>query len=246
MNFWTIINTFKIHLFFYLFAFICLFTGNIKIFFAFLIITVIHELGHIVGGIFFDWKIEKILLLPFGMLTIFKTDINVRLIEEFIVTILGPLFQIIITLIINDEIINEISYTLLIFNLLPIYPLDGSKIINVILNKIFSFKKSYIYIIYISIIAIALLLIKTQFNLIIFISLLFLIKEIIYEYKIKNYIFNKFLLERLNKKYSFKKIKIINNINNMKRDYSHIFIQNKKPLTEKQFLKQKFDFKKYL
>ena len=48
-------------------------------------------------GVIFKWNIEKVILLPFGALTIFNEDLNRRMFEEFLIVIMGPLFQIIFT-----------------------------------------------------------------------------------------------------------------------------------------------------
>ena len=49
--------------------------------------------------------------------------------------------------------------TILLFNLLPIIPLDGSKVLNILLNTIIPFKKSHILTIYISFISVFILII---------------------------------------------------------------------------------------
>ena len=60
----------------------------------------------------------------------------------------------------------EYNLYILLFNLLPIFPLDGSKIFNLFLNQLFSFKKSHIYSIILSIIMLSFFLF--QKNLMIF------------------------------------------------------------------------------
>ena len=137
-----------------------MFTGNFKGFFFFSLIIIIHELGHVMVAIFYKWKIVKIILLPFGALTVFHEKINRPLKEEFIILIAGPLVQIIFTLffISSKEIVNY-SNLIIMFNLLPIYPLDGSKLLNIILNKFISFKRSHLITIYISFIVIFFLII---------------------------------------------------------------------------------------
>ena len=138
-------------MFYYLTAFICMVTGNFKVFLFFSCIIIVHEFGHVVAAIYYKWKIEKIILLPFGALTVFSEKINRPLKEEFIILIFGPLFQIVFTIFfINDRNIVNYSNLILMFNLLPIYPLDGSKLLNIILNKLISFKKSHLITIYIS------------------------------------------------------------------------------------------------
>ena len=187
--------------------------------------------------------------MPFGGLTVFSVDINKPLKEEFIICILGPLFQIIYYLIFKDIFnIKNLHYNLLIFNLLPIFPLDGSKIFNIVFNMIFSFKLS-LYITYIiSFIAIVILVITKQFNLLLFLTLFFLFFKNIKEIKNIKYIFNRFLLERYFKNFNFKKRKIIKseNVNRMKKDYYHLFFVKNKYVIEREILRKTFDFKSFL
>ena len=187
------------------------------------------------------------ILLPFGALTIFNEKINRPLKEEFIILISGPLLQLIFVFIFfnnNDFVINY-SNLILMFNLLPIYPLDGSKLINIILNIFTSFKKSHLLTIYVSALFIICLIIKTKFSLIFLLIFIFIINKILEEYKNHNNIFNKFLLERYTNNFGFKKEKLIksNNLSEMKRDYRHLFYGNNKYQTEREILKKRFDFK---
>ena len=197
---------------------------------------------------YYKWKIEKVMLLPFGALTVFHETINRPLKEEFLIAISGPLFQIVCVFIYTrvnyNEFIINYSNLILIFNLLPIYPLDGSKILNVILNKLTSFKKSHLLTVYISVLTIILIIIKVKFNLILMMILLFIFIKVIDEYKNHNNIFNKFLLERYNNNLNFKKRKTINSIYKMKRDYKHLFFNGNKYETEREILKKRFDFKR--
>ncbi len=222
-------------------------TGNFKGFFLFTIIILMHEFGHIVTALYYKWKIEKVLLLPFGALTIFHEKLNRPIKEEFMILIMGPLVQIIFVFAIynifkNNDIINY-SNLILFFNLLPIYPLDGSKLLNVILNILTSFKKSHLLTIYISFLTLVFLLIKVNLNLILCLILLFILIKVIEEYKNHNNLFNLFLLERLNNDFKFKKRKTIKNIQSMKRDYKHIFKIGTKYYSEKEIIRKRFDFK---
>jgi len=223
-------------------------TGNFKGFFIFSIIIIVHELGHILPAIYYKWNIEKVILLPFGALTLFKEKINKPLKEEFIILISGSLIQILFTYILlkinnNPEILNY-SKIILFFNLLPIYPLDGSKLLNIILNKITNFKKSHLLTIYISFLTIIFLLFKVEINLIFILIVIFISVKVINEFKNHNNLFNKFLLERYNNNFNFKKRKIIKNVKQIKRDYKHIIYSNGKYQTERQILRKRFDFKK--
>ena len=200
-------------------------------------------------GIRYHWKIEKVIILPFGALTIFHEDLNKKIKEEFWIVIMGPLFQIVFTLIIylfygmNDFI----YYSLIIlgFNLLPIFPLDGSKILNLFFNKVMGFKTSHLLLIMVSILSIFVLLWQASFSLIFILIILFLIIRIFSEVKDHESLFNRFLLERYLKKYHFSKILKINSMDmrGMKRDYGHLFFDGKKYISEEYRLKKRFDFK---
>jgi len=223
-------------------------TGNFKGFLIFSIIILIHELGHILPALYYKWNIEKVILLPFGALTLFKEKINRPLKEEFIILISGPLVQIVFTYILlkinyNEDILNY-SKLILFFNLLPIYPLDGSKLLNIILNKITNFKKSHLLTIYLSFLTILLLLVKVKINLIFVLILVFIIIKVLEELKNHGNLFNKFLLERYTYNINFKKRKTITNIKQMKRDYKHIIYNEGKYQTEREILRKRFDFKK--
>ena len=69
----------KIHPLFYLFAFLSSITGLFYEFVIFTIIIFVHEMGHVTAGLLFKINIKKILILPFGGLTIFEMPINIRL-----------------------------------------------------------------------------------------------------------------------------------------------------------------------
>ena len=215
---------------FYICAFICIITGYLKIFVLSMFIIFIHELGHIIVSKLFKWKIDKIIILPFGGLIIFNEKIDNKLYEEFLITISGPLLQLIITLLINNSLLNNISYSLLIFNLLPITPLDGSKLLNVFLNKFICFRISYYLILVISIIF---LIFIFKFNLIIC-----LIKEIILSFYKYKYIYNKFILEKYLYKIKYKKFKKINNINNLYRNRTNLIKYNNKYYIDKDYIKK--------
>lgn len=222
--------------------------GRFRFIVYFMLLILVHELGHILMSLLFKWKIDKIIILPFGGLTKYNEIINRPLIEEFLVSIAGILLQIIFYKFIHDYIdykyFNLINYFIIIFNLIPIYPLDGSKILNVLFNKITSFKNSILLTVivsYISIIILSLLLFNT--NKLLFLMFIFLFIEVNKFYKEKDLIFNKFLLERYLNNLKFKREKIIKNVDNMKKDYRHLFYIDNKYMTENTFLKKVFEIK---
>lgn len=234
-------SIFKVHILFYITGLICILNGYFKHFIIFTSIILIHELGHITGALIFKWNIEKVILLPFGGITIFNEKIDKPLKEEFIIAILGPIFQIIFYLLFKDNYTFSLyNKIILIFNLIPIYPLDGSKIVNILLNKFISFKKSHLITLYISLIAL-LIIFRFNLSLITILILFFIVKEIIIDFKKHKHYINKFLLEKYLYKKVYKKKKIIKNIYSMKKQTNHIVKDKNKYYLESEILIKMFD-----
>lgn len=241
----------KIHILYYLFAILSIMTGLFKEFILFNSLIVIHEIGHALMALFLGWKIEKIVLFPFGGLTIFKNSLDKPILEEFIILISGPAIQLIFYFLIQSisysETLMIYNWGILIFNLLPIYPLDGSKMINLILLKYLPFIKSNLITLYFSLLVLLFAIIgiiRFGFNLLITITLLFLLIKIFKELKTINYTFNYFLLEKIRYNRYYKKKRVINGnkINKIYRDSSHLFFFNNKYHLEKEILRKRFDF----
>ena len=204
-------------------------------------------MAYLLGG-----EILKIYIYPLGGISKFRFDLNTSIFKEFLVLIAGPIFQIIAYIILKKilidykEIITIYHYSILLFNLLPIYPLDGGKLLNLFLSLFTSYKKSLILSILLSIISTTIILIFGLLNTIktnLVIISIFLIYKIIIEYKQINYIYEKFLLERYLKNYSFKKGIIVNNINKLRRGKRHLIKIGDSYYYEREILEKKY--KKY-
>lgn len=221
-------------------------TGYFKEFIIFMSFISIHEMGHIVCALFYRWNIEKIILLPFGGITIFHEKINRPLKEECIIALGGitfqTLFYVVLTFFIKDEMISLIHYSILLFNILPIYPLDGAKLFNIACNVIFSYKKSHIYTLFISIIALSLFIGFSYQNLLLVLVSLFLFIGILREWRSHTFLYHKFLLERYLYSFPFTKVKEIKGIHpeKMKRDHKHFFWIACKREKESQIVKELF------
>lgn len=235
--------------FLYILILIFLITGNIKKLLIFMSLIMIHEIGHFITAKILGWKTDKIYLYPYGGISKFNQDINTSINEELLVLVMGPVLQIIFYLIykkiINIKYLSILtSYNIFIlkFNLLPIYPLDGGKIISLILNKLFAYKKAFKITIIMSFITEIMIVLLSIFNnefllTIIILMTFFKTKS---EYMIFKLIFQKYILERIFKVYNFKKIKLIKNINEMKKDNYHLILNNNKYIEEKEFLRDNY------
>lgn len=240
---------FEIHPICYLVAIIYVITGTFRPFFWITLLIFVHEMGHVLTGIIFKWNIEKVVIMPMGGITIFKESLNRPIIEEFIIALMGPLFQIVFYLLVHSYVSYSWFYSanlaILLFNLLPIIPLDGSKILHCIMDFIFSYQISHKIILWISIIFLCVggLFCFYLNNLIFYIMFICILMKVIEEYKNRSLRFQKFLLERYLYLYHFKKTKKVykGDVTDMYRDYKHIFFMNNHWISEKSFLKNYFE-----
>ncbi len=244
----------KIHISKYTYIIILLscLTGLIKELSIVGILVIFHEFGHFLTSYIFKWNIKKITIYPFGGIISYDEKIDMPLNEELLITISGPLNQLIIFFIIfflnksyyiSDKYYNimcNYNYVILFFNLLPIVPLDGSKLLNILFNKIYSFKKSYLLTLVISIIFLLIFILyfnKYSYYLII----TFLIYNIYNYIKNKDLVFNKFILERYLYNNNYKKYYKIDNIKKIKRNKKHLIKKNNIYLTEKEYIKKEYN-----
>ena len=237
-------------LYFLLLLFLC---GYLKIGIIIFLIVLFHELGHVFFIKLFKYKIINVTIYPFGGITKVDKDINTPLNKELLIACGGIIFQLILFIIIyfvpinviTKELLYKYNMSILLFNMLPIIPLDGSIIINSLLNKIFSYKVSYYLYIIISIIfSIFYLFFNYWYSLNNYLIVsLFIIKTY---YAIKNYKYLKtrFLLERYLNKYEYKYISTkTGNLDILKIDTYQYFKENNKIVSEYSKLKEKFDSK---
>lgn len=229
-----------IHPLYYLIAFISFITGHFKAYIIYTLIILVHELGHIFAGMILKWPISKVTIYPFGCMTTFNNKLNSSSIEEFLILIYGPLFQVLFNMLYP----TNYHYFILIFNLLPIYPLDGSKLLFLLLNKITSYYYSYVYIFVISYITIIILLIN-RFNFINLIILLYITYDVYRYIRLLPNIMYKFYYERYKYKYKYKHNNIIigNNKYKMYKDKNNFFILKNKCYNEYNILKHFFERK---
>ena len=146
---------------------------------------------------------------------------------------------IVITIILRRvEYAVYLSKILLIFNLLPIIPLDGGRILNILLTLITPYKKSLSLIIKVSYIVYILLLffiikLSSIFFVLVTIFLIFKINE---EKKNINLYFNKFLLERYLYNFKYKKSCIVKALEDMYKYKNNIIKLDKRIYNEREYI----------
>lgn len=100
--------------------------GYIEQFFILYMFIVIHEIIHILASYCFGGKCSGIVIIPVGLYAKIDGIENMRLYKKNIVIVLAPLFNIIVGLIFNNRYIGIANLCIGLFNLMPVYPLDGA------------------------------------------------------------------------------------------------------------------------
>jgi stage IV sporulation protein FB len=177
-----------------------------------ILIIFIHEMGHAAAASFFSWRIKQISLLPFGGVAEMDEHGNRPLREETLVVVAGPLqhvwmvglafFLAGIGWIPNDlfQLFLEYNLMILLFNLFPIWPLDGGKLVFLLLSLKKPFPDAHRLTLLISTAFLSLftilILITAPNHINVWVVILFLYFSLYHEWKQRRYVFMRFLLER--------------------------------------------------
>lgn len=211
-NFLSIMNKIYIHPLLWVVVAIAVATAHFIELSLLLMLIFIHELGHAVAASFFSWRLKKISILPFGGVAEMDEHGNRPLKEEAIVTLAGPIQHVWLMGVgmvvhtmgfLSDYIFSifiQYNLMILIFNMLPIWPLDGGKFIFLWRSLREAFPKAFKQTLIISIFAVSLFaiifILLEPMNLNVWIVLSFIIFTLHYEWKQSRYVFLRFLMER--------------------------------------------------
>ena len=150
-----------------IFAIILIFliTQNIGIYAILMFYALIHELGHLLCGVILGFKPSSISIIPYGFnlgFAINYKDYNKKIgrgnlltLKKIFISLAGPVTNLICILVIylNKNNLNLYQYQnciyanilIILFNLFPIYPLDGGRIMQGLIHITLGLRKSYSY-----------------------------------------------------------------------------------------------------
>ena len=136
----------KVSLQIFAFLIIFLLTKQIETYSILMLLAFIHECGHLLAGLLLKLKPKKLEINPFGLAIIFEEfgSKNKEFeLKKVLIAVAGPLTNLIIILIlcsfnlhinvVTKEILVYANILIIAFNILPIYPLDGGRIVRGIL-----------------------------------------------------------------------------------------------------------------
>lgn len=140
---------FKIGLSFYLLIIMAIMSNSVVLFINYILALLMHELAHMLVAVNKGYKLKELRLDIFGLSLALADKLDER--DNFAINIAGPLCNLLLAILcmamywimpvsyryLNDFCVSNLA--LAFFNILPIYPLDGGKI----MSGIFSSYKQY-------------------------------------------------------------------------------------------------------
>lgn len=137
---------FAIHPLLWVIIVVSIWTGHFVEITTLFVLIMVHEMGHVTAAWSYGWTIRKVELLPFGGVAVIDEWGNASAKEEIVVSLAGPFHHIwMILLSYFFYLLGWWSYewtmyfmksniVIATFNLLPIYPLDGGRILQSIMS----------------------------------------------------------------------------------------------------------------
>ncbi|WP_277351306.1 M50 family metallopeptidase [Bacillus sp. RO1] len=262
-----LVQKIHVHPLMWFLAGLAILTANFRELLILFFIVFIHELGHGIAATHYNWRIKQVLLLPFGGVAEMEEHGNRPLKEELVVTLAGPLQHVWLSA--GAFLLFKLGYlsagmwemfftfNIMIFlvNLLPIWPLDGGKIMGLLFSRTSAFAQAHERTLQASFVFLALFcttyLVIDPLHINIWIITVFLFFSLYTEWKQRHFVFMRFLMERYyGKNNSFSTItpivvdekeKIHQVLQKFKRDCKHSIIVMKgkdkqPPLDENELL----------
>ncbi len=249
-----ILNKYKIHSTTYVLFLVSFLCGMFRRVLYLFFIVCFHELGHLFFIKLFHYKVIEVVIYPFGGITRVEHRLNDSIKKEIIISCGGVFFQLILGILVifsslyDKELFLFYNSVILIFNLLPIIPLDGSVFVHHLLEIFFSFELSLDFYEAFSVVSLlSFILINYFFRLDNYFICMVLIFQYVAFFKNKKYYRNRFYLERY--LYDFPSKKIRNekggNYKVLRKNTRHFFYNGKRYETEREILTKVFDKKEY-
>ncbi len=144
----------SIHPLFFVLGFYYALNGGIFIFIIYTTTAVVHEIGHSLVASNLGYRLNKIKLMPFGAVVSGNID-GLKFIDQAKIALAGPLVNFVVSLFFiacwwvypncyaYTDVVVIANLTMVLVNLLPIYPLDGGRIVFSLLANKLGYDKAF-------------------------------------------------------------------------------------------------------
>ncbi|WP_421616878.1 M50 family metallopeptidase [Brevibacillus sp. TJ4] len=145
---------FRIHILFWVVIGLAVLTGHFLEVLTLFVLVLIHEMGHVAIAKELGWTVSEVQLLPFGGVATMEEAYATDPLDEIVVSLAGPFVNVVMMglsfLCWSTGIWTEewarfflVSNAIIAgFNLLPIWPLDGGRIVQAILCKCMPYRRA--------------------------------------------------------------------------------------------------------
>ncbi|MGO4372630.1 M50 family metallopeptidase [Paenibacillus sp. 2TAB19] len=147
----------SVHPLFVMIMLASVFTGYFAELLTLFLLVIVHELGHVIMARSFGWTVREVKLLPFGGVAEVEEAGGVSAAEDAMVAIAGPLQNLWMGLAAWGcgqlglwdadwaTYVWKANLMIGMFNLLPIYPLDGGKLLQAALSYVMNYYSMLIW-----------------------------------------------------------------------------------------------------
>lgn len=183
-------------------------TGNIAMYSIIILSLLLHELGHLLAAKYVGARIKRCIVMPYGGEISFENEYQLNEWQLFIVAAGGPVATLVGIAISSffpptlAQPFIEVQLYLLLLNCLPLWPLDGGKIMYALLQMTFQKVKFYEAFLSLSLCFFSILILVALFvlqHIVLAFFCLFLWGQVYKEWKIRKYrrAFQKVVMNRL-------------------------------------------------
>ncbi|BAU27003.1 stage IV sporulation protein FB [Aneurinibacillus soli] len=145
---------FHVHPVFWALMLLALLAGQFVQVVTLFVLVLLHEAGHVIAALLYGWRIRKIELLPFGGVAEMDEWGGTRAREEIVVTLAGPAVNAALILLgwlleymgiwssVWTAFFVYSNMVIAVFNMLPIWPLDGGRLLQIVYSFFISYRRS--------------------------------------------------------------------------------------------------------